>query len=143
MKYNHKYHTCAQTYATLRIYPRDSHPDVVTKLLQIKPSSISAAGTGPAGSKYINGWFLSTKGKLKSRDSRRHIDWILDKIETASGVIDKMQKQGFPMDISCFWVSASGHGGPIVSPEQMRRLVALNLEVWWDVYFVGPENEDE
>ena len=45
------------------------------------------------------------------------------------------------MDICCFWLSASGHGGPTVSPKQMAKLVELNLEVWWDIYYFDDEAE--
>jgi hypothetical protein len=142
MKYNHKYSSCSRTYSTLRIYTNESPPDIATKILKIKPSSISRPETkGPAGRRYVNGWFLTTQGKLKSRDSRRHIDWILDKIEPASKKILEMQKNGISIDICCFWGSATGNGGPTISPEQMARLAKLNLEVWWDVYFEGSENE--
>ncbi len=143
MKYNHKYRSCTRTYSTLRIYPKDAHPDVITDLLKIKPTRISIAGpNGPRGRMVVNGWFLSTKGRLKSRDSRRHIDWLLDKIEPMSEQILTLQKQGMSMDISSFWGSASSNGGPTISPEQMSRLVKMNLEVWWDVYFEGEDDDD-
>jgi len=143
MKYDHKYRSCTRTYSTLRIYPKDTNPDVITNLLGIKPTDISIAEpNGPRGRVVVSGWFLSTKGKLKSRDSRRHIDWLLDKIEPMTEQILTLQKQGMSMDISSFWGSASGNGGPTISPEQMSRLVTMNLEVWWDVYFEGEDDED-
>jgi hypothetical protein len=143
MKYNHKYQSCTRTYSTLRIFPKNAHPDVITNLLKIKPTRISIAGpTGPIGRIVVSGWFLTTQGKLKSKDSRRHIDWLLDKIEPVSEQILALQKQGMSMDISSFWGSASGNGGPTISPEQMTRLVKMNLEVWWDVYFDGEDDED-
>ncbi len=43
------------------------------------------------------------------------------------------------MDIFCYWLSADGHGGPILSPAMMRRLGQLELEVGFDIY--GPYNE--
>jgi hypothetical protein len=43
-------------------------------------------------------------------------------------------------DITCYWVSRSGQGGPWLMPDQMRQLGALNIDIWWDVYF---SNEDE
>jgi len=138
MKYIHNYSSCSRTYATLRIYPKDIHPDVITNLLNIKPSHISVSGEKSIrGHKCVNGWFLSTKGILKSRDSRKHIDWILDKIQAVSKKIHELQKCGASMDVMCFWGSASGDGGPTISPDQMARLVKMNLEVWWDVYFEG------
>jgi len=140
MKYDHKYRACTRTYSTLRIYPKVGHPDSITDVLQIKPSSVAIAGV--TGKRHVNGWFLSTKGKLKSRDSRRHIDWILDKIEPVSARIKELQEGGCSIDIMCFWGSASGNGGPTISPEQMARLVKLNLEVWWDVWFEGEDEEE-
>ena len=144
MKYDHKYPSCSRTYSTLRIYPKDLHPDVVTNKLKIKPTRIIELGTIVAkGRRAVNGWFLSTKGKLKSKDTRRHIDWILDRVENVSNEINELQKDGFSMDISCYWGSAWGNGGPAISPEQMARLAKLNLMVWWDVYFECDDEENE
>jgi hypothetical protein len=39
------------------------------------------------------------------------------------------------MDISCYWLSFSGHGGTSVRPAQMSELARLGLEQWFDVYF--------
>lgn len=38
------------------------------------------------------------------------------------------------MDIACYWVSRSGHGGPTIPPPQMRRLADLNIELGFDFY---------
>ena len=43
------------------------------------------------------------------------------------------------MIVSCYWAAASCGGGPTISPEQMRRLGALNIELWFDVYFLGDD----
>jgi hypothetical protein len=144
MKYIHNYRSCTRTYSTLRIYPQNTHPNVVSDLLKIKPSKFCVVGQlDPLGDKAINGWFLSSKGKIKSRDSRRHIDWILDKIEPVAEIIQELQRKGSKIDIMCFWGSASGNGGPVISPEQMARLVKMNLAVWWDVYFEGEEEDED
>lgn len=127
----------------MRIYPKTVHPDVITELLGIKPSSTSVAGKkNILGEPILNGWFLCTRGKIKSKDSRRHIDWILDKIEPVIEEVRALQKEGATIDIMCFWGSAAGNGGPTISPGQMRRLVKLDLEVWWDVYFEGKDEDD-
>ena len=42
--------------------------------------------------------------------------------------------------ISCFWGSRCGHGGPTLSARQTRRLADLELELWFDVYFEGDED---
>ena len=38
------------------------------------------------------------------------------------------------MHISCYWVSAFGHGGPVLSPDIMKRLAAFGLGVSFDFY---------
>jgi hypothetical protein len=48
-----------------------------------------------------------------------------------------LQAGGCRMDVSCYWLSRSGHGGPAVSAAQMGELARLGLELWFDVYLVG------
>jgi hypothetical protein len=38
------------------------------------------------------------------------------------------------MDVFCCWLSAEGHGGPMLSPEIMKGFGGLGLEVGFDVY---------
>jgi len=82
----------------------------------------------------LNGWFLRTQGLIKSRDSRRHIDWIIERIKTRKTAIRKLQADGVKMWIVCFWEHAGFDGGPTISPPQMTELSKLNIEVWWDIY---------
>lgn len=140
MKYIDNYRSCSRTYATLRIYPKSLHPSVITEMLQIEPTDISIKGGGPRG-KFVNGWFLSTKDILNSRDSRRHIDWLIDQIDQSADKIAYLFKNGTKIDICCYWGSKSGNGGPTLSPHQMKRLVKHNIEVWWDVYLEKDDDE--
>lgn len=48
-----------------------------------------------------------------------------------------------PMDISCFWASAYGHGGPALSPQSMQKLAQLELEIGFDVYFWGEDQREQ
>ena len=132
MHYIDDYSTCDETYATLRIYPVDATHFEVSKILGLQPTKFSAINKEKPNN--VNGWFLSSKGHVDSKDSRRHIDWLLDQIETVQTDFMKLTKFEAKADISCYWVSSAGHGGPIISPYQMARLVSLNLDVSWDVY---------
>lgn len=87
----------------------------------------------------IDGWFLTTKGRFDSRDSRRHIDWLLDQIEGKAAELRSLQAEGCRMTVSCYWAAASCGGGPMIPAEQMRRLGALDIELWFDVYFHGDD----
>ncbi len=134
--YNDLYPTCEETYATLRIYPDALDPDEVTERLGVTPTKVQRVGDKRGSYTCdLNGWFLCSNGQVHSRDSRRHIDWILDQVESCAEELENIRKSGGRADISCSWLSASGHGGPTVSPHQSNRLAALGLDCWFDVYF--------
>lgn len=145
--YDDEYPTCARTYATLCVYPGDVDPDEVTARLGIEPSErqrrgeVSPRPDRPPRAATLNGWFLGSRGRVDSRDSRRHIDWLLDRLEPKAEALRALQATGCRMSISCYWLSRSGHGGPTVPPAQMRRLAALDVALWFDVY--GPYDEGE
>ena len=132
--------TCLKTYATFRIYPGDLDPSSVTEQLGIEPSEWQRKGEPFRSASFatkaaeLNGWFLHSKGHVDSRDSRRHVDWLLDQLVPKQDAIRSLQQAGCKMDISCYWLSAEGHGGPTLSPLQMGKLALLNIELGFDVY---------
>lgn len=134
------YPTCERTYATLRIYPELLDPADVTARLGIEPSDWQRRGEsrkpGDRPAK-LHGWFLTSEGLIESRDVRKHLDWLLSRIGPRAEAIHALQSNGCCMDVSCFWVSASGHGGPSVRPAQMGELARLGLELGFDVYLGG------
>ena len=132
MNYIDDYSSCERTYATLRIYPAVASPSEVSKRIGLNPTNASIANTKHLNQ--VNGWFLSSEGVVNSKDSRRHIDWLLDQIEPVQTEFLKLTNLEAKANISCYWLSSQGHGGPIISPYQMERLVKLNLSVDWDVY---------
>lgn len=129
--YDDEYPTCKATYATLRLYLGDLTPDAVTERLGLSPTE---SQTQTRSAKHSQAWFLCSKGQVHSRDVRRHIDWILDQVTPVAARFRDLIARGAKADVACFWVSASGHGGPMLSPIQMRRLAELELECWFDVY---------
>ena len=80
------------------------------------------------------GWFLTSEDEIDSRDVRRHIDYLLDKIEGKADSLVSIRESGGSADIMCFWVSAAGQGGPSLWPTQMAKLAELDLEIWFDIY---------
>ncbi len=133
MNYIDDYSACERTYATLRIYPSSISTYEISKLLGLKPTQTSLAGVKSA--LHVNGWFLSTQEQIESRDCRRHIDWLLDQIESVQDDFIELLTKEVEVDIFCFWVSSTGNGGPTISPHQMGRLVKFNLIVSWDIWF--------
>jgi Domain of unknown function (DUF4279) len=136
------YPTCQRTYATLRVYPKRYGPEAVTARLGLEPSGWQRCGAAKIpGSRPapLHGWFLSSDEMVASRDVRRHLDWLLSRIASRGDAIRALQAEGCDMDVSCFWVSTSGHGGPSVRPAQMEELARLNLELSFDVYLGGDD----
>ena len=142
-EYDDAYSACSETFATLRIYHDEIPPTEVTSRLGVKPDESVTKGERFSGKRRgvarTNGWFLTTDGKVDSRDSRRHIDWLTSQVSDKAQEFAQMLEDGFEIDISSFWISRSGNGGPMLSPFQMRRLAELGIEVNWDIYF---ENDD-
>jgi hypothetical protein len=140
--YNDSYPTCHSTDATLCIYLPDAYnPNLLSEKLDIQPSKTQMKGEIYKGKvrEWPTAWFLESKGKVHSKDIRRHISWLIDQVEGKSEFIRQLQTEGSEMRISCFWVSAFGHGGPMLDAEIMKRLVELNVGVSFDIYF----DEDE
>jgi hypothetical protein len=135
--YDDEYPTCKRTFATLRIYSDAVSTPEITARLQLEPTDCFNKGdaTGSRGlTRKFNGWFLSSESIVSSRDTRRHLDWLISKIGDKATEIARLHADRVDIDISCFWVY-KGQGGPLISPPQMAALSALNIEVWWDVYY--------
>jgi hypothetical protein len=135
MNYDDGYPTCAETYATLRIY--DAEPAAVSALLEVEPSSIQRIGQptnhrGKVATRHA--WFLTTNGKTTSLDSRRHIDDLLVPMMEKRDLLEQLRVEGAQIDLVCYWRSSQGHGGPTLSPTQSIALVALGLDLWYDFY---------
>lgn len=140
--YNDDYKTCSTTYATLRIIGLS--PDEVTSRLGLSPTDTFVRGdVRHAAPMRHDGWFLSSKAAVDSKDARRHLDWILDQLCTQRAALRALVEQGAKIDITCYWVSARGHGGPIISATQSKKLAELEVDVSFDVYFRDAPHESE
>ena len=148
MLYDDDYATCARTYVTLCIYPEDLDPPTVTARLGIEPTSWQRRGESiwrdgrplPRIAP-LSGWFLRSREEVESKDSRRHLDWLLDRVIPVSDVMRALQAEGCRMNVWCYWLSQSGQGGPTLSTAQMRRMADLDLELWFDIH--GPVDEPD
>lgn len=102
METDDNYETCEMTFATLRIYlPEDIVPEEVTKLLRLQPDNVLREGeVRPSGRvQRITGWFLGSEGRVDSRDSRRHIHWLLDQLELCKSALKELSARGARLDI--------------------------------------------
>jgi hypothetical protein len=137
-EYNDEYPTCDSTYASLCIYlPRDFNPAIVSEKLGLQPTRTQVHGEVRNGDmkKWPTAWFLETSEIIQSKESRRHIDWILEQVEDHSEGIKFLHDIGAEIHISCYWVSALGHGGPMLDAKSLERIATLNIGICFDIYF--------
>jgi hypothetical protein len=60
--------------------------------------------------------------------------WILDQLAGKENELLRLPDEGHGAYVSCYWLSANGHGGPELSHEVMLRLASLKLDIAFDVY---------
>lgn len=137
--YDDEFATCTKTYATLAIHKPDLDADVVRQTLGWAQASrdsaseshqLSSRAAEAAGDRL----FLSSEGSVSSRDLRRHVDWLLAHIARGPDAIRQLRDSGYELYVSAYWMSAFGHGGPILSAELMRALGAFGLDLDFDIY---------
>lgn len=154
-EYVDDYGTCEATYASLRFVGAVDLPERITTLLRIEPTSMRVLGKvglwregGWRGldsdrvSKHSS-WIHSSQGVVESRDSLRHIDYLLELLDGKDAEMASLLQAGWRADISVYWHSKWGHGGPTLTPGTMGRLAELGLTIWFDVYDSDPDREPE
>ncbi len=136
--YDEDYGTCAYAHAWLRVMHETVDPDEITATIGVPPSKVQRRGDPKKGktNEFLSkgGWFLSTEGILGSKDARHHLDWIIERIAGKKMVFAQFRERGYLVDICVRWDSLSGHGGPTLSPIQMKALSDLEIELWFDIY---------
>ena len=135
--YDEDYGTCEYTHAWLRVMSETVDPDEVTSILGVAPSKVQRRGDSKKGKPGFwakGGWFLSTEGVVSSKDARHHLDWILERLGGKRDAFMRLHERGYLIDLCVRWDSLSGHGGPTISPNQMKVLAELEIELWFDVY---------
>lgn len=137
-EYDDNYQSCHETFVTLRIYSDTMSPEEISSFLRMQPSDSTFKGevVGEKTKKVRkhNGWFLTSDGSVDSKDVRRHIDFLADKIAHLTSDLAELKNKGCLIDLSCFWSSENGQGGPTLSPNQLKKLAELELEIWFDIY---------
>lgn len=143
MPYDDEYPTCVSTSAWLRVMSELLKPGEVTSSLGIQPSRTQVLGELPhPTSKHpyrSGGWFLESRGHVQSRDSRRHIDWLLWQLQGKAAAIAQLKAEGHLVDACIYWESV-GQGGPTLDPSHMVQLGELGIELWFDIYFSGVDS---
>lgn len=80
-------------------------------------------------------WFLETDRVIASKDVRRHVDWLIEQLTGKEEIVRQVLANQGRVEVSCYWFSSNGHGGPMLSPYTMGKLSELGIGIWFDVYF--------
>jgi hypothetical protein len=132
---------CERTHATLRVVHADLDPEMITQSVGIAPDAAHKRGEmrlSKSGKKYPYPrgiWNVSTRG-WSSRNLEAHIVRLLERVEPSADRIRNVLRTNpeYRFEIMCFWMSATGQGGPSLSPDTLSRIAALGATLDFDIY---------
>lgn len=140
---------CAETHATFRITGDQLDPDAITKLLGIEPSfgwrkgDVHGHPTRPVRSP-TGIWAVESKAAVSSTILEEHLAYLLDRIgEPDPSFRSYLRDHDLKPDFFCYWMSATGQGGPAISPGTLKRVADVGADFNFDIYFVGEDGEKE
>jgi hypothetical protein len=134
----------------LRIYSGDMTPNLVSAALAI--DATSAVSVKPIAEPLgcdrfrlgkLNGWFLSSEGRVESRDPRQHLDWFFDRIESIRAkLIPLLQAPDVRAEVSTIvWSKNGSH--LLLTHGDVSKLAALGIPVWFSYAAYGDDEEDQ
>jgi len=130
-----------ETFVTFRVRG-EFDPSVISRSLHLTPSSTWVAGdpVGASGrTRTFSGWFLETRGTVRSNEIEEHLEWVLERIEPRSHVIADLLRNDIDVDLDCSWSSTGMGGGPWIPPAAMARLGALGIPFMISFYASEPD----
>lgn len=143
---------CQKTDAIFRLSGEGLVVAEVTKRLGMEPTWAAEKGELKAGPglrrprvRRRGVWFIGSEDAVASTSSERHLLYLLERVEpVAERIAEVVREQGLAVDFFSGWFSASGHGGPSISPDALRRIAALDAVLGYDFYdFSGQDDAEE
>jgi hypothetical protein len=77
-------------------------------------------------------WLWSTENIIASLDTEDHLNLITEHFSEKVKELETL-RQKCKIDVMSYFVT-NGQGGPSISSALMKKLSALGLDIWWDVY---------
>ena len=136
---------CEATHATFRLSGDKLHPEEVERALGLRGDFGAAKNemrpVGPVAKRMVRQptgvWYVTTKDKLASTSIERHLVYLLDQIEPVrEKLVQLVDQRSVTADFYCYWVSATGQGGPALGAETLGRIAGLSAELGFE--FHGP-----
>ena len=145
MQYFDDYATCESTFATFLVSSVDLDWDAISKILGVEPTRINDRArlrASECNRQLVHVWMFSTLNLVESRDLRRHLHFLLPMLSERSIELSKLRELGCRTEISCFWSSAAGHGGPIIDTQSSQIIGSLELDIWFDFFDASAECDE-
>jgi hypothetical protein len=137
---------CEATHATFRLSGDSLDPREVEEALGLRGDFGAAKGeirrAGRAVHRTVRQptgvWYLTTDGRLGGTSVERHLLYLLERIEPVGEKLAQLiQSSSLTADFYCYWVSATGQGGPVVSSETLGRIAVLSAELSFEFHALG------
>ena len=133
----------AWTDVFLRIEHDSADPETVTSILGLTPTHSVRRGQQASDGKSQpfpwntfpwSVWVLSSARSVeRTKNLRDHFQWLLASVGPRASELRTLRNQGHRIAVHCTWVGKGGYGGPDLSPQIMRGLADLEVEVYFDV----------
>jgi hypothetical protein len=136
---------CEATHATFRICGDMLIPQEISARIGLSATFACAKGDmfksgGGLATRPIGVWLLRSENVVVSTSLERHLIYLVEILESVEEQIKYyVDNPDYQVDFLCYWVSATGHGGPIFSSKLMKKLSALCNEMNFDFY--GPYDD--
>ncbi len=132
--------SCTETYATLRIFSADLHPDTISEILGLKATQIRPRDENSrySGRREHYFWAWCSRDVVDSTDTVAHVAAVVDRLKDRARALSELRDLGCDIDVANFWVF-DGQGGPSLDADIMGELSRLDLLIWWDIYLQGKD----
>jgi hypothetical protein len=137
---------CADTYASLIFLGEALVPEDISRALGVQPSKTAFKGevfvspSGKTRTAQTGRWLFESSGHVHSSETEDHVNWLLDVVDRAG--VTAASLPGVEVAwVSCYWVSAYGHGGPAFSPRVLGRLAHHGIILSLDFYSAVGDDE--
>ncbi|NEV65329.1 DUF4279 domain-containing protein [Thiorhodococcus minor] len=85
-----------------------------------------------------NAWFLSTQDFVDSRDLRRHLFFVAERINKKIDALSLLKNCGWNAMLHCYWESREGNGGPILDVTTLKVIAKMEIDLHFDVWIDMP-----
>jgi hypothetical protein len=132
---------CTETYAGFCVYSATLGPAEISNRIGFAPTSSHERDEQSRfkPNREHNFWLWSTKGLVDSTDHMDHLSAIFSKFAGRESALSQLRSDGCTTSISCYW-DTDGQGGPYLTADSLKSLVALGVDIWWDIYFDSGES---